>query len=176
MPCLVVYYSFSGNNRILGDHLAARLNAPAAIIEPASARTGFSIFLDLLFNRRPRVLPLQADPSAFDHILFVGPIWNLHIAHPMQSAMASLKGRVKACSFATLCGAVRPGQIEVITKDLTSAIGLAPANVWLLPLTELTKAVKGPVREEDMIERVTPEHLVHFKPQIDAIIAALGSR
>lgn len=176
MACAVVFYSFTGNNRIFAHHLGHRLSAPVIEVKPVSSRTGFSIFLDLLFGRRPKIQPLELDAATVDHILFVGPVWNRHAGHPLLSAAAALKTRIKSYSFATVCGGLRDGQENVIWRDLSAATGREPQHVWQLPLTDLKKAAPGRTRKDDVIEQLAPEHLIHFAPRIDAIVKALGAR
>jgi hypothetical protein len=71
-----------------------------------------TILLDLAFRRSGQIEPLRADPRIYDHVLFLAPSWNRHIATPMRAAMRHLAPEVGAYSFVTLCGGDRPRQSD----------------------------------------------------------------
>ena len=161
MRVLIILYSFSGNNRLLAQRLSQRLGAQVVDVREPRPRTGFTIMLDLMFNRSGRIVPLEIDPERFDHLLFVAPVWNRHIATPMRAAMRQLGPRLRSYSFVTLCGADRPGQAETVRREATAAVGHPPVHqkqMWV----EKQRAVTG-----DDLDRLQPE--------IDAIVGWFGS-
>lgn len=173
MKTLIVYYSFSGNNEVLAKHLARRLVCRAEAVIERKERRPATILLDMIFRRRPAIHPLRASPSDFDHVLFMAPLWNKGIAHPMVSALRQVRDALPDYSFVSLCGGERPGQHEHVTRELETLTGKAPANVWelhvedLVPLDGRKKpgAVTG--------RRVGPDDLAAFGGAVEEILRAL---
>ena len=56
MKTLIAYYSFTHNNEVLAKDLQKKLNCDIHKIEEPGKRTGFTILLDLIFNRNPEIL------------------------------------------------------------------------------------------------------------------------
>lgn len=174
MRVLILVYSFTGNNRHLAQHLAARLGAEIEELRERRKRTVLRVILDMMFRRRPAIAPITADPAAFDHVLLIAPIWDMNVAHPMASALRSLAGRLGAYSFVTLCGYVREGQPARISADLTALAGHPPEAVDEFFVGDL-------VPEEDRENvrtisayRVTEADLTAFEPRITAICDRLS--
>ena len=156
MRILIIFYSFTGNNRLLARHLAERLGADVVEVEEPRRRTGFTILLDLAFGRLGQIVPLRVEPSDCDHLLFLSPLWNRHIATPMRAAMLQLAPHIGNYSFVTLCGGDRPLQSETVRREATSAVGRPPAHqrqVWV-----------------EKQRTVTEDDLDRLKPEIDAIV------
>lgn len=157
MRILIVVYSFTGNNRLLAWHLAERLDAEVIEVVEPRKRTSFTILLDLAFGRAGKVLPLRVDPAEYDHLLFLAPVWDRHIATPMRAAMRQLAPQIDNYSVVTLCGGSRPLQSETLEREATTAVGRPPAQlkqVWV----EKQRAV-------------TEADLEQLKPEIDTIVS-----
>ena len=56
MKTVIVYYSFSGNNESLAKELRLRFGCDIIKIIEQKRRTGFTILLDLIFNRESKIL------------------------------------------------------------------------------------------------------------------------
>jgi hypothetical protein len=156
MRILIVFYSFTGNNRLLARRLSERLGADVIEVHELHPRTGFMILLDLAFQRSGRILPLGVDPEHFDHVLFLAPLWNRHIATPIRAAMRELAPQMGDYSFVSFCGGDRPQQSETVNREATLSVGRAPAHqkqIWV----EKQRAV-------------TEEDLGRLKPEIDTIV------
>ncbi len=166
MRILIVLYSFTGNNRLLARHLAERLGAEVVEVDEPHQRTVFTILLDLAFGRIGQIVPLCIQPADYDHLLFIAPLWNRHIATPMRAAMRQLAPQIGDYSFVTLCGGDRPFQHETVRRDATAAVGRPPAQqklVWV----EKQRAVT-----EDDLDRLKPEIdgiMRWFEPSGDTI-------
>lgn len=157
MRILIVFYSYTGNNRLLARHLAARLGADMIEVQEPRRRTGFTILLDLAFGRAGRAVPVQANPQDYDQLLFLGPLWNRHIATPLRAAMRQLAPQTGNYAFVTLCGGARPQQAETANREATVAIGHPPTyqkQIWV----EKQRAVNA-------------ADLDRLRPEIDTIVS-----
>ena len=85
MKTLVIYFSYTRNNRLLAEHLAQCLGCDLCPVVEARRRTGLTVLLDMLFKRTPQLEPLALSPTQYDHIILVAPIWDAKLANPMKS-------------------------------------------------------------------------------------------
>ena len=174
MRRLVLFYSFTGNNRRLAHSLAARLGAEIEEVCETRTRRILTVILDMAFNRRPAVRPLTADPAAFDHVILVAPIWDMNLAHPMASALRGMAGRLGPYSFVTLCGYRREGQTAHIREELSGLAGHPPDAV-----DELHVGALFPPEDRDRVKkisayRITEDDLPAFETEIAAICRRLN--
>lgn len=154
MRFLVVYFSHTGNNRLLATAIARRLNCETCAIVEASRRTMFTIMLDMLFRRTPRIKPLEKNLTDYDHIVFLAPIWNFKIANPMVALLQREKANISGFSFITLCGNARPGQRESIADQLFKLVGKRPKAVQELRVCDLV-----PEEKRDDVRVVSAYHV-----------------
>ena len=103
----------------MAETLAERLQCDSCAVLEKRRRTFFTIFLDMTFKRLPRIQPLQHNLSAYQHVIFLAPIWDFKIANPMQTLLKQQKDQIQNYSFITLCGHGREGQWEGIKNQLT---------------------------------------------------------
>lgn len=146
MNNLIVYYSFTQNNEKLAEHLQKLLKCETIKLETVKKRTGFSIFLDLLFKRTPAVRPIGKSLRDYDHIIFSAPVWAGKIATPLRSFLLDQKNTITSYSFITICGGGNPHQKEKIQEELSSLVQKAPLNVvelWVNDVLAETKAAKS---------------------------------
>lgn len=176
MSVLVLYYSRSGNNRLLAQHLAARLGADVEEVRAAGWRTFLSVILDMSRDRRPRLHPLRRDVGMYDTVLFLAPIWDLAIAHPMKTCLENVKAALKSYSFVTLCGYRREGQGEHIRKELTALTGREPAHTAELLVADLVPEGDRQKVRVVSAKRVTEAELGRFGLQIEAILGWFGTQ
>ena len=174
MKTLIIYYSFSGNNELLARHLASRLRCRAEAVVERKGRRPVTILLDMIFRRRPAILPLRASPADFDHVLLLAPLWNKGIAHPMASAIRQIADTLPDFSFVSLCGGERPGQREHVVRELEKLAGRAPRHVWELHVEELVDADERTRAGAVTGHRVRPDELAAFSEAIEQIVGALA--
>lgn len=137
MKILVVYFSFSGNNRVLAEHLVTRLDCDLSRVMEKKQRRLWRIFADMIFKRRPAIEPLSHDIHSYDHIVFVAPVWGGQLAHPMQSLAAGLAKPVAAYSFISLCGYRQPNQEQNLLRQLHDLLGSPPQAMTQLRVCDL---------------------------------------
>lgn len=176
MDLAVVVYSYTGNNRLLAAELARRLKAPLIEVRERRRRRNVTIALDLMFRRRPAIEPLDPDPAGFGHVLFLAPLWDMHVAHPMASAMRVLAGRVAGYSFVSFAGYDRPGQHQAVREELTGLMGAPPAHQRELIVGELfDEADRRKIRVVSA-HRVTQAELARFEQDVAAIAGWFAGR
>lgn len=141
MKTLIAYYSFTQNNEKLAMHIQKQLNCDIAKVETANTRNSFSILLDLMLNRKPKVKPIPCSLKSYDYIIFVAPIWAGKIATPMKSFFDKEKLNIKRYSFITLCGG-SSGQKQKIERELVSILEKSPVKVLELWVNDLLPAEK----------------------------------
>ena len=81
MKTAVIYYSFSGNSTMVAETIKGALGAEVFEIKTVDnkKRSNFAmLFLgggQVLFNKKPAILPLSVDISAYDLIILGTPVW-----------------------------------------------------------------------------------------------------
>ena len=166
MRTLIVYYSFTGNNKALAEKLQHRLNADILRIEEDRKRTNISIFLDMIFKRKPKLKKYNFLPFAYNHLVIVAPVWAGNVSTPMQRFLELEKGVIKKYSFVSLCGGLA-GQKEKIAEHLFSTTGRRPEFVMELWLSKLT----SPDSKNQPNYRIKGHDWKTFDADIDRFIA-----
>jgi len=170
MRPVAVFYSFTGNNRLLAEALSAGLACPAIEVVEPRPRKPFRIAVDLLFRRFPPIEPVDL-PRERDHVLVVAPLWNKWIAHPMRSALRARGPGIGAYSVVTLSGGERAGQVAFVDEQLEALTGHYPVNHWALYVEKLVPdAIRGTPKVSEY--RVSPEELGTYR-EIDDIVGWL---
>ena len=85
MKTLIVYYSYTQGNESIARELQEQLGADILKVEEIESRNSLTIFLDNLFNRKPRGKENKIPQAVYDSFIFVGPIWAGKIASPFKS-------------------------------------------------------------------------------------------
>lgn len=153
MRILIVYYSFTGNNKALAEKLQHLLHADILRIEEERKRTNFSIFLDMIFRRKPKLKKYNFLPFAYDHLILIAPVWAGKVSTPMQRFLELEKGVIKKYSFISLCGGIA-GQREKLEDHLFTTTRRKPelvAELWLskLPSSDSKKQLNYRVKGHD---------------------------
>ena len=96
---LIVYYSRTGNSRIVADALMEYLSGTIEEIQSTKNRDGllgvFTCVLDQLLDRDDILKPLDKDPRNYDPVIIVSPIWIGKISSPARTFIkqAGLEGK-----------------------------------------------------------------------------------
>lgn len=166
---MILCYSFTGNNAKLAARLAEL--GRVGVVEVSARRPlgKLAIALDLLLDRRPHVTLRPDDFDTAPRLLILAPIWDRHLAHPMQNALRQIRGRFGVCAFASLCGTQRAGQPETVAAEIRAAAGAEPERLWFLPVTALSTPER-PIEGMAASNRaITDADLDHFTDEIEAI-------
>lgn len=174
MPITVAYYSLTGNNETLANHLAEKLRCGLIRITEASRRTTLKTTMDLLFGRLPRIEDIDASLDAYDHVVMVAPVWASKLASPLSSFIARERHLLPEYSFITLAGYERPGQAEKLMTELSRRVGRRPRAFCELMVSELV-----PPESRQRICAGTPyciraEELERYDAAIDEFLRAAG--
>lgn len=156
MTTIVVSYSMTGNNENLAARVAETLGADHVRITESKRRTMFTIILDTLFKRTPKVrLPVE-DVGAYDHVIFAGPVWMGQVAAPFRACFEQLGPELGAYAFLSLSGGAEGPNTE-IADELTQRLGKAPACMVDLYLADLLPPDPEPTRKETMAYRINAD-------------------
>ncbi len=137
MKTLILYYSRNGNNRMLANYLAEKLDADIEEIRPKHKFRLLGFLTDFFRNRDPDIYPISSAPKNYDHVLIIAPIFDLAIAHPMRTALGQVGPELDTYSFISLCGYYRDGQASHILEELQTLTGKPPAHIQELWVGEL---------------------------------------
>src|SRR5688572_17048701 len=166
MNTLIVYYSFTKNNELLAGQLQQRLGADIFKIETLKRRSAFSIFLDLLFKRKPSIRKHQLQLRNYDQIVFIAPIWAGKIAGPLVTFLNEEKSNIRRYSFISLCGG-GTGQQEKIEQELLTILSHEPEKVTELWISDLISADKKKNVTTVSGYRIQQGDWVKYKGKID---------
>jgi flavodoxin len=175
---VIVVHSFTGNNARLARHLGERLGARVLTVAERRwlPRTFMSLLLDIALKRNPRIVPPALDNTVEDHVLFIAPLYDMHIARPMVSAIRQLSGQGRSYSFATLCGYDRGGQKAHVERELAEIAGRPPEAVWQLFVGSLFPQEKRENVKLVSGHQVTEAEMERFAPDLDRIAAWFSRR
>jgi hypothetical protein len=172
MKTLIVYYSLSGNNRLLVEELCKRFQCDAHELRPHKRRTKLDLVIDALAYRTPPNHPIPFDVLEYDRIIMVAPIWNARIAAPMRSFARQHGGHLGNYAFVTAC-AGRPLQYVRLYNELTRFVGRGPRKLLQLEMQELLPLKERNGRNASSY-RLKPEDLATLAPQLDRFVASMG--
>ena len=91
MKCLVLYYSFSGNTRLIAETVAKELNADLEELKPVkplnASGAGYVMWglRQLVSQNKPPLLPLKHNPDEFDLIVIGTPVWSYTVTPPIRT-------------------------------------------------------------------------------------------
>ena len=85
---LVIYYSLTGNNRIVAAELGSAFGCERLELTSMRERTGFwkvNCVIDQLFDRDDLPGPVKFDSAQYNPIIIACPIWIHRLASPMRT-------------------------------------------------------------------------------------------
>ena len=91
MKALVVYYSYSGNTKLVADAVAKALGADLEELKPAkplnASGAGYVMWglRQLVSQNKPPLLPLKHTPDEFDLIVIGTPVWSYTVTPPIRT-------------------------------------------------------------------------------------------
>lgn len=174
MKTLAIAYSFTANNEKLAAYLQDQIGCDVSKIETVKKRNGFSVFLDIVLNRKPMLKPIGYELENYDHIVFLAPIWAGKIAMPLNSFLTTNATKIKEYSFITVCGGGNLSQKDNIVKQLTASVGHAPKNVLELWTKRIMEARKRTGATATTV-RIDNEDLQLFSKDLDEFIEAIDA-
>lgn len=146
MKTLIIHYSFTGNNAKLAKAISNKLNADCIELKEIRKRTIFSILLDVVFNRIPKIQNIDKHIVNYEHFIFVAPIWFGKIGTPLRGVFQKLANKDKSISLVTLSAGFN-GINSKSEKEIVRRIGIAPKAIVNPLLIELLPTKPKPTRK-----------------------------
>lgn len=86
---LIIYYSRTGNSKLISQVLQKELNAQVLEVKDLEDRSGTLGYagagFDGFFDRHTTIEPTKADLSPYSNIVIVSPIWNWKLSTPIHT-------------------------------------------------------------------------------------------
>lgn len=169
MSILILFYSRTGNNRVLAQHLAGKLGATTEEVKTRYWYPLPRVIWNMSKGRHPSVRPLGVDPAQFDHVLALAPIWDMHVAFPLAEALHVNRAAIGRYDFVSCCGYIREGQPEAARARLAALVGHPPVHQMELHVGDLfAPAERMDVRKVSG-RRINTGDLATFKNRIETI-------
>ena len=131
MKSLVVYYSRTGNTKLIGDEVAAALGADVEELKDGKNRGGLLGFImcgrEALKKEPVDLKPLAHDPADYAMVVVGSPIWAGSICAPVRTFLAQHHGRLNRVAWFCTSGAVDPEMAAKGFQAMTEESGLTPA-------------------------------------------------
>jgi menaquinone-dependent protoporphyrinogen IX oxidase len=103
MKTLVVYYSWSGNTRLVATALAKNLNADVEELRCDRYRPGARGYIraasDSWWGKLPLIEPLTHVVSQYELVVIAGPIWAWHPAPPIRTFLQQERSELPRVAF-----------------------------------------------------------------------------
>lgn len=104
MKRCIVSYSMTGNNERLAKALKQPLEADLILVKEEKKRSNFTIVLDNLFGRTPKLLNDVSEIDQYEQIIFIGPVWMQMPPSPLRAYFKTVRKTAKPYSFVTISG------------------------------------------------------------------------
>ena len=174
MKTLIASFSLTGNNTMLAHHLAAALEADHEEITAERGMGNFALALDAMLNRTPAIAAPIHDPSQYDLVVVVGPVWMGKIASPIRSYLKRRRSSLSRVAFLSICGGAL-GRNPGVPRQVERLLGTSPAAVTQLYVNDLLPAEQQGDAKATSAYRVTEADLEGgWKPQIADFVRTLG--
>lgn len=136
MKSLVVYYSFSGNTRLIAESIAKAVDADIEELKPKkplnASGAGYVVWglRQLMSQSKPILLPLEHDLNAYDLIIIGTPVWLYTVAPPIRTFISDNKNMSKKVALFCCHGGNFGKTIDYMKTSLADCkiIGTADFN------------------------------------------------
>ena len=130
MKALVVYYSRTGNTKVVADEVAEALGADLEEIKDTKDRQGPVGYMksarDAVRKTRAKLKKAVHNPADYDLVILGGAIWAGSICSPMQTYALDHKGKFKRAAFLCTAGSSSTTQAQRGFDALEEASGTKP--------------------------------------------------
>jgi hypothetical protein len=136
MKVAIISYSLTGNNESLAASLASHYQAEHIRISEVTPRTTRTTILDLLFNRFPPIQFHFTEATAYDLIIFVGPIWGGKVASPLRTCFRQIASQIRDYAFVSISGGAI-GHNRKLEEELVKYLKKGPRSVVDMHISDL---------------------------------------
>ncbi len=153
MKTVVVYYSMSGNCKMVAEKIAKRIDADLLCIEPDKAYpdSGAKKFLwggkSAVMGEKPVLKPYTFKADEYERIIFGFPVWASNPAPPIRTFVADNLDSIKDKKIAAFACQSGSGAEKAFAK-LSKQLGTGELEDTLIMIDPLNKA------EADVDKRV----------------------
>lgn len=175
MKTLIVYYSFTLNNEMLAQAIQKKLRCDIHRIEEVEKRNGFTILLDQMFNRKPKIKPHPYVVSTYDQCIFIAPVWSGKIASPLATFLMEEKKHINRYSFITVCSG-SADQENKLFNGLVKLLEQEPGSLCGLWINDLLPVEKRNKIKYTTSFRIRDHDLLRFDSRITAFLKATVSK
>ena len=157
---LVVYYSRTGNTRMVAEKLAQKFNADLEQLIDRHKRTGLFGFTsagkDALAKKITVIAPLKYNPGDYDIILIGGPSWISHVTPAIRTFILQNDLSAKAVGLFGTCHVSGVEQALAEAKDLISK-----GRSEKFPIL--------PLREKELTEEILTKKIGEFYQAVQEV-------
>ena len=122
MKILVIYYSRTGNTKLVAEAIAESLNADIEKIEDKKDRTGVLGYLrsgyEAIFKKLTEIQPINKNPEEYDLVIVGSPVWVGRLSSPVRTYLSKHGHKIKNTAFFITCG-VNSGKIFSQMEELS---------------------------------------------------------
>ena len=127
MKTLIVYYSLTGNTRLICEALKKNMSADIQRLREQRQYNRISAYVTglaaALSGSGRAILPLEEDVSAYDRIVIAAPVWAAHLAPPVVTFLRCYDLRNKPV-YVLLTHTGETGQIvDIVKEEVTRSEG-----------------------------------------------------
>lgn len=134
MKTLVVYYSRTGNTRLIGNEIAAALGADVEELEDGKKRAGpIGFLLSGMEAKRKTLVQLEAlkhNPSEYDLVVVGSPVWANDMCSPVRTFLARDHTALNKVAWFCTSGSIDPKYAATGFAAMTEATGLTPVATF----------------------------------------------
>ena len=127
---LVVYYSRTGNTKLIGHEIAAALGADVEELKDGKNRAGpIGFLLSGMEAKRKTPVQLAAlthNPAQYDIVVVGTPVWANDMCSPVRTFLAQHRTALNKVAWFCTSGSVQPGHAEKGFTAMTEESGLSP--------------------------------------------------
>lgn len=124
MKTLVVFYSRTGNTRLISEAIARSLNADIEEIKDKKSRDGVLGILrsgyEAIFRRVSCIEPINKSPDEYELVIIGSPVWAGRLSSPVRTYMGLYGNKIKRVAFFATYG-VRSGKIFKQMKEILNS-------------------------------------------------------
>jgi hypothetical protein len=110
MKTLVVYYSKTGTTKKVAEAVIAKKRCD---------------YDELQYEEKTKAMRYARDPSEYERIILLAPVWGFALAAPMKQYIAMHKTNIKRYDLVVTCGS---WGLRGCIKNCLSSIGTPPEN------------------------------------------------